>query len=70
MQEDQGCCQLMIHWQGGQHSGRCRKTMYIRQGVPTVAHLEQSYCGIEPELSNDDADHAFIGLIESDQVQR
>ena len=44
--------------------------MQVRQGVPTVAHLERSDHRIFPELSNDDADRSLAGLIASDQVQR
>ena len=42
----------------------------MRQRVPTVAHLEQSDCGIAPELSKHDADRSLAGLIVSDQMQR
>ena len=55
---------------GGQHLGRCRKTIQERQGVPTIAHLELSYRGIAPELSNHYADCSLVGLIASEQVQR
>ena len=31
--QDQGCYQLISHWRGGQHLGRCRKTMQVRLGA-------------------------------------
>ena len=51
-------------------SWEVHKKLQVRQGIPNVAHLERSDCGIAPELSNDDADCSLGGLIASGQVQR
>ena len=42
----------------------------MRQGVPNVPHLEQSYLRIVPKLSNDDANRPLVALILGDQVIR
>ena len=47
-----------------------QKKLQMRQRVPTVAHLEQSDCGIAPEFSNHDADRSLAGLTVSDHMQR
>ena len=52
------------------HLQRCRKNWQVRQGIPSVAHLQRSDRGIAPELSNHDADRLLAGPIASDQVQR
>ena len=70
MQQDRGCWQLIIHWRGGQHLGRCRKTIQVRLRRPTVAQLERSDRRVVPELSTNDTDHSLAALIASDQVQR
>ena len=70
MQQHRGCWQLIIHWRGGQHLGRCRKPIQVRLRHPTVAQLERSDRRVVPELSTHDTDHSLAALIASDQVQR
>ena len=70
MQQDRGCWQLIIHWRGGQHLGRCRKIIQVRLRRPTIVQLERSDRRVVPKLSTHDTDHSLAALIASDQVQR
>ena len=45
-----------------------QRNLQVRQGAPTIAHLEQSDHRIALELSKDVADRPLAGLIASDEV--